>query len=222
MDVKKLFSTGSCFFCQAITNSAWCDGCEADLLFDSQRCPVCARNTGNSLVCGSCLNQPPSYLSTVVLFNYKYPIKELIKNFKFNKQPMLSKVFAYYLSDKLRQKKALLPHTLVPVPLHKTRQTERGFNQSLELAKKLSPLLNCPLNTSLCSRIINTSPQSSLPMKTRRKNVRGAFSLTGEHMPKHIAIIDDVITTGSTANELATLFKKAGCERIDIWAIART
>lgn len=223
MEVKQLISAGSCFFCQVKTDAAWCKDCEQDFILELPRCPVCARKNTRDHVCGYCLNKPPSFSYTEVLFNYDYPANELIKAFKFNQRPELAKIFARRLAGKLNNKNLCLqPPVLVPVPLHKKRQRQRGYNQSLEIARQLSKLLGLELNTSLCSRIKNTDPQSTLPMKTRKKNVAGAFSLITDQIPKHVAIIDDVITTGSTINELARLFKQGGCQRIDVWAIART
>jgi ComF family protein len=222
MDVRQRIFTGTCFYCLAKTNQVWCIECEKDFIRETSRCSVCAKNSVSSSVCGSCLYQAPYYSSTEVLFNYEYPTTELIKAFKYNKKPELAKVFAEQLSRIIRKKNVLLPQTIVPVPLHKKRQRDRGYNQSLEIAKEISKQLCVKLNPHLCNRTTNTDPQSSLPMKTRKKNVKGAFSLGYGQVPKHIAIIDDVITTGSTINELAALLKKAGCQRIDVWAIAKT
>jgi ComF family protein len=222
MEVKQIISSGSCFFCLMKTKETWCKDCEYDFIREVSRCFLCARKIFHGRVCGKCLNHAPFYSSTEVLFNYEYPANELIKTFKFNKRPELAKVFAQLLINKLKEGNILFPDVIVPVPLHKKRQRSRGYNQSLEIAKVISKQLGINLNSSLCSRIKNTDPQSSLPMKRRHKNVKNAFSIIENQTPKHIVIIDDVITTGSTINELARLFRKAGCERIDVWAIGRT
>jgi len=167
------------------------------------------------------MKKPPDFMSTEVLFNYQYPANHLIKAFKFYNRPELARCFAEKLAQKLG-KKTPLAETIIAIPLHEKRQRERGYNQSLELAAQINKHLGLTLNSSLCSRIKNTDPQSTLPMKVRRKNVKGAFCLNQSPVPKHIAIVDDVITTGSTVNELARLLKKGGCQRIDVWAIART
>lgn len=185
------------------------------------RCQICAKPHHAEAVCGKCIISPPLFSSTTVLFNYAYPTKKMVLDFKFNKRAELSAFFAELLLDRIKNYDKL-PETLIPVPLHKKRQAQRGYNQSLEFAKNLAKELKIPVNSNLCKRIVNTDPQSELPMKSRRKNVKNAFALNNENIPKHIAIIDDVITTGSTINEISRLFKSAGCERIDIWAIART
>jgi ComF family protein len=220
MDVKQLFLPGACFFCLTKTRSAWCDDCERDFILDIARCPVCARNTANDKVCGACIKRRPDFVSTEILFNYQYPADHLIKAFKFYNRPELARCFAEGLAKKLINK-TKLPDILLPVPLHKRRQGQRGYNQSLELAAQIAKHLDLRFNASLCERIKNTDPQSTLPMKTRRENVKGAFCLNVARLPEHIAIVDDVITTGSTINELSALLKRAGCQRIDVWAIAR-
>jgi ComF family protein len=221
MDVKQLILPGTCFFCLTKTNRAWCDDCEQDFIQVVSRCPVCARHSPYNVICGTCLKQPPYFASTDVLFNYQYPVSYLIKAFKFHKRPELARCFAEIMAKKLK-KKAKLPELIIAVPLHKKRQRQRGYNQSLEFAVEINKRLGLTLSRSLCRRIKNTDPQSSLPKKIRRKNVKGAFCLDEKPIPKHIAIVDDVITTGSTINELAHLLKKGGCQRIDVWAIART
>jgi ComF family protein len=225
MEFKKLISTFStksaCYFCLSPTDAVCCKQCELDFMKESPRCPICAKPHHAEAVCGKCIISPPLFSSTTVLFNYAYPAKKMVLDFKFNKRVELSTFFAELLLDRIKSKDKL-PEALIPVPLHKKRQAQRGYNQSLELAKHLANKLDIPINASLCKRIVNTDPQSELPMKSRRKNVKNAFALNNDRMPKHIAIVDDVITTGSTINEISRLFKSAGCERIDIWAIART
>lgn len=225
MELKKLISTfltkSACYFCLSPADGVWCKACELDFIKENLRCPVCAKPHYATTVCGKCSISPPLFSTTTVLFNYVYPVKKIILDFKFRKRTELSVLFGDKLLDKILSNDKL-PEALIPVPLHKKRQAQRGYNQSLELAKHLSKKLAIPVNTNLCERIVNTNPQSELPMKSRQKNVKDAFTLNNNNVPKHIVIIDDVITTGSTINEISRLFKKAGCEQIDIWAIART
>ena len=229
MDVKKVISTTSrpinkqstCYFCLATCESVCCRACELDFIKEVNRCTICAKPSHTTKICGDCLISSPNFNNTVVLFDYQYPAKKLILAFKFKKHAELASYFANKFTDIILDKNNL-PEALIPVPLHKKRQSQRGYNQSLQLAKCLGKKLNIPVNTDLCERIINTDPQSELPMKSRKKNVKNAFRLNNNNVPEHIAIVDDVITTGSTINEIAQLFKKAGCEQIYVWAIART
>ena len=144
-----------------------------------------------------------------------------LKTFKFKNHPEFARFLSEKLANKLLNNQSVLPEVVIPVPLHKKRQRDRGFNQSLELAKQLSKITGIKIEAGLCQKIKNTEPQSTQPIKHRRKNIKGAFVLNNRSVPKHIAIVDDVITTGSTINELAGLFKRAGCQRIDAWVIAR-
>lgn len=215
------FFTSNCYFCLANTNNAWCKSCEQDFIEVVSRCQICACQTYNTTICGNCTKKPPVFASTEILFDYKYPARELIKSFKFNNQPELARAFASKLAKKFVGRN-LINTSLIPVPLHKTRQRERGYNQSLEFAKHLAKELNLRIDASLCFRIKNTDPQSGLPKKTRKNNVKNAFTLSNKLLPEHLIIVDDVITTGATVNEIAKLFINAGCKRVDIWAIART
>jgi ComF family protein len=115
-----------------------------------------------------------------------------------------------------------LPDALIPVPLHKLRLLKRGFNQAYELGAYASRLLNIPLLTSGLGRLRNTKAQSGLTRKQRRRNVRGAFYWHGPGKPgRHVALIDDVMTTGTTVNECARVLKKAGAKQVDVWVAAR-
>jgi ComF family protein len=221
MDAETIILEGACFFCGVKTSGPWCECCEQDFIINIVRCPVCARRTTKIKACGQCLSNKPNYTNTEVLFDYNYPGDLLIKAFKFNNRPELARCLADRLVDKLRPL-VPMPDVLIPVPLHTQRQQERGYNQSLELARRIGKLLAITVNSAWCRRIINTERQSALPMKTRKKNVKGAFKLSCVSPYKHAVIIDDVITTGSTVNEIASLLKKSGCRRVDIWAIAKT
>jgi len=221
MDANFKYLQGACFFCLAKTHKTWCDRCEEDFILDRARCPICARRSNAAEPCGSCIKHQPFFTSSKVLFNYQYPGNNLVKAFKFNNRPELANIFAEKLAHKLLNIDPL-PDALIPVPLHKHRQRKRGYNQSLEFASCLSNLLGIEVNTTICRRIVDTERQSSLPMKTRKNNVKGAFKLKYTAPYDHVVIVDDVITTGSTANEIASLFKRSGCRRVDVWAIART
>lgn len=129
-----------------------------------------------------------------------------------------------YLADALARRVALRPDRLVALPLHPARLRERGFNQSLLLARRISRRLGIPLLPDLCERVRNTPPQSGLPWKERDKNMRGAFiCASGDSIKgKHVAIVDDVMTTGASTGELARMLKQAGASEVSVWVIART
>ena len=108
------------------------------------------------------------------------------------------------------------------MPLHPSRLRERGFNQSLQLARSIGQQLDLPVQPFSCQRIRDTPSQSSLPWKERDKNMRKAFSCEGDVAGKHVAIVDDVMTTGATVNELALALLNAGASEVSVWVVART
>lgn len=222
MDVKLSVLESLCILCSAKTEGRWCAECEEDMLSNIPRCPICARSGFYRKACGVCLKKTPNYHSTEVLFQYRYPVNHLIKALKFNDRPEFSIAFAELMAKKLKREKKRLPEKLIPVPLHKKRQRQRGYNQSLTFSREITKQIGIQTENCLCQRIKHTEAQSSLPFSLRRRNISNVFVLTSGCVPKHIAIIDDVVTSGSTVNELASLFKKAGCKTIEVWAIART
>lgn len=113
------------------------------------------------------------------------------------------------------------PQCLIAVPLHPKRLRERGYNQALEIARPLAKSLAIKLENNLCQRVKHTPPQTDLKLKDRRVNLRHAFHINTIKHYRHIAIIDDVITTGQTVQELARVFRLAGVETIEVWAVAR-
>jgi ComF family protein len=127
------------------------------------------------------------------------------------------------LAGKIALRTAPLPELLIPVPLHRMRLRTRGFNQAMELARHLGQRLAVPVDCRICRRDRRTEPQSLTPLRLRRRNLRGAFSVTGE-LPAgaHVAIIDDVMTTGHTVEELARVLTRAGAGRVEVWVIARS
>jgi ComF family protein len=149
-------------------------------------------------------------------------MKQIITRLKFHSDltcvPLLSKSFI----RGMKRDPAKLPECIIPVPLHKQRLTERGFNQAQELAQQVATHFKIPLEHSLCQRKKATPYQSGLSAKERKQNLKNAFSITREHSYKHVAIFDDVVTTGTTVNELAKQLKRSGVEIIEVWAIART
>jgi ComF family protein len=113
------------------------------------------------------------------------------------------------------------PDVIVPVPLHKSRYRQRGFNQALEIARTVSKDMQVPLDVYSCQRQHDTPQQSQLPAKQRRKNLKNAFAVVRPLNAAHVAILDDVMTTGSTVHELAKVLKKAGVAKVDVWVCAR-
>lgn len=146
----------------------------------------------------------------------------MISQLKFHGNLTYAPLLAHTFTQSINQRKNHIPDCIIPVPLHKTRLRERGFNQALELARIISKHLDITLDYTICQREKPTPFQSGLSAKQRQLNLKNAFSITKTHDYKHVAIFDDVVTTGTTVNELAKQLKLSGVEVVEIWAIART
>ena len=216
----KLLFGGACFLCRGEAQALLCAECDADLpRLDTALCPRCALASPAGAVCGRCLAQPPHYDATVAALAYRFPADVLVQALKFNSQLAL----AAFLGDALLQRvKTETADLILPVPLSPRRLRERGFNQALEIARPIARAKGLRLAPELCERTRDTAAQFDLPFAERRHNVRGAF-----HCPQlvggaTVAVLDDVMTTGATLDEIAATLKKAGAARVVNWVIART
>jgi ComF family protein len=204
-----------------------CPACQQELPHNLNPCRCCALPlppgaTADTL-CGRCQQRPPPFERTIAPFIYSYPIAELIGGLKFNGKLQHGRMLATLLLEHLlRSNREQLPQLLIPVPLHRKRLQERGFNQAVELARPLSRQLDIPLDFSSCRRVRDTRSQSELHVRERQRNVRGAFKLSGKIEADHVALLDDVVTTGSTVTALAKVLRRTGVGRVDVWALART
>lgn len=201
-----------------------CHACERDLPHNLSACRRCALpipDTPHSQLCGQCLASPPVCYQAQVPYIYAPPLDALITGLKFRQQlhcaHLLGSLLAQHLQKNLRQ----YPECIVPVPLHPSRLRERGYNQALELARPLSRSLGIPLEKNLVQRVRQTRPQTELKLASRASNLRQAFQLKQAPNYRHIAIVDDVITSGYTVNALAQVFYQQGVEKLEVWAIAR-
>lgn len=202
-----------------------CSGCESDLPRNASACPRCGEPLAGigeaSLLCGACLRRPPRYHASVCAYRYAYPVDHLVRALKYDGAIVLARVLGELLVRSLQaEREAPWPDCIVPMPLHPERFNARGYNQSIELGRLLEARLGIPLCTDLVSRIRATREQAALSRKERRKNVRGAFAVAGKLRTKRIAILDDVVTTGSTVSEVARVLRRAGAVHLEVWAIA--
>jgi len=218
----RLLPAQPCLLCGAASHAGLCcSACDAELpRLSGTHCPVCALPTVGGNVCGECLKQPPAFDHTVAAYRYAFPVDKLIQALKFREHLIL----VDYLADALAQRIAVRPDCIVALPLHPARLRERGFNQSLLLARRIARQLDIPLLADACERLRNTPPQSTLPWKERDKNMRQAFMCKpgGKVRGKHVAIVDDVMTTGASTGELARALKSAGASEVSVWVVART
>lgn len=171
------------------------------------------------LVCGHCLKEKPAFDQTFAAYIFEEPLRTLLHDFKYYGALYLRSVLVKLMLDALPAR-GFTSECLVPVPLHSKRIRQRGFNQAAELCKVLGKKLNISYDLNLCKKIIHTPSQASLDSKQRRRNMRQAFQSKPSNY-QHITLVDDLLTTGSTANELARIFKKQGVARVDLWCCAR-
>ena len=223
--LQSLWFPVHCRLCAVRTGTtiSLCPDCIADLPWITAACRQCgcALPAGDHrLQCGTCQQQAPFFDATTAILQYRPPVDYLVQRLKFSGELAIAHPLSCLLARHLSSRQARLPDLLVPVPLHPSRLRVRGFNQATELARPLGRKLGIAVNTRLCRRTRNTEPQSLLPVKARHDNLRDAFRIDG--IPaRHIAIIDDVMTSGHTAGELARALKRAGSERVEVWVIAR-
>lgn len=198
-----------------------CSGCLADLPRNDLACLRCGAPLHNgATLCGPCHHALPPFVQSTIPFRYAPPLDHLLQQLKFHQRLHLAPLLGGMLADAVAARDEPLPELILPVPLHNTRLRERGYNQAVELARPLAQQLAIPFAHDRLKRIRRTAAQTSLKGKERRKNLRGAFAVTGK-LPGHVAILDDVVTTGATATELARTLKRNGVEIIEIWAVAR-
>ena len=223
----RLFWPRRCVLCLASTQDVdLCVECNQDLVLNCDCCARCAVPLGEEaerdLVCGACIKKPPCFDTSFVPFRYAYPLDRMIQRLKYARELNLGRVLANSFAERLLAwRSAPWPQAIVPVPLGRARYLARGYNQAIELAQQMRRRIDIPLRTDWVVRERETTEQAALARDERQNNVRGAFVMRRPPDCDHVAILDDVVTTGSTVNEVAKVLRKAGVTRIDVWAIAR-
>lgn len=202
-----------------------CEGCWQDLPWNLIACRCCGLplTHADQPRCRRCAQKPPPQDYACIPWRYEAPVDHWLHQLKFDRRLQLLPTLSNALIERLAARSEPLPEWILPVPLHPTRLRQRGFNQAVELARRLSQKLDRSLCIHALQRTRATPVQSrSSSAAERRRNVRGAFSLNLDLQGRDIAILDDVVTTASTVQEIARLCRKAGARRIEVWAIART
>jgi len=205
-----------------------CTACEAELPWLGAHCQICAVPLpAHGMICGACQNKPPSFSRVEAPWRYAFPVDNLITRFKHQAQwphgRMLAELLAEHLSHAYDEGLPR-PQALLPVPLARKRQRRRGFNQAQMLADWLGASLKLPVQHDWLQRRVDTPAQQGLDAATRKRNLRQAFSLElqAKVAGAHLALVDDVLTTGATAGVLAHLLRRAGALRVDVYCLART
>ena len=222
-NIMQLVLPHHCLLCGSPNSSGvLCAPCHASLPWhDGPQCGQCALPTTAGETCGHCLQTPPAFDRTIATLRYEFPLDVLIQRLKYHHQLALAPLLGNALAE-LASMSASRPDVLIPMPLHPSRLRERGFNQAQELARIVARKLDIPLLVQGAERIRATPPQVGLPWKERAKSVRGAFSSTVDLSGKHVAILDDVMTTGTSLHELSLALRRQGAMEISTWVVART
>jgi ComF family protein len=209
----------SCQLCGAVSGpQLLCAPCLQDLPWlPEARCAVCAVPLAGSGVCGACLARPPRFDRVEAAFAYRFPADALIRAYKYRGRLALARA----LGELLARKVAGGVDAIVPVPLARDRLAGRGFNQALEIARVVARETGIALVPDACRKTAETPPQAALPWKERARNVRRVFACDAGFDGECVAVVDDVLTTGATLNELARVLKKAGAGSVRGWVVAR-
>lgn len=212
-----------CVLCHAVALGAHalCGRCEAALPRIHTACLRCGIPLPISSVCGPCQIRPPPYDRAVAAMEYGAVPRWLIQRFKFHGHLPYGRVLSGLMVARLQRESAPLPELLLPVPLHPARWRTRGFNQAEELARDIGRELHIPVVSDVLARVVATRDQAGLAARERRRNVTSAFAITRPLAARSVAIIDDVMTTGSTVGALAQVLRAAGVEHIGVWVAAR-
>jgi ComF family protein len=209
----------------ASAGRALCQLCERSLPAIAHACPRCALpydHPETAGECGACQRRAPAYVRTLALYRYAPPVDHFIRALKFHQQLGLARLLGDQLARRLAPGTAR-PDLIMPVPLHSARLRERGYNQALEIARPLARALGVPLDFRSLVRVRATAPQTGMTVKARRKNLRGAFALQDDEIVQNrrVALVDDVMTTGSTVQAAAQCLRTAGAETVEVWVVAR-
>ena len=219
-----------CWLCRQplrLMQQGICSYCLRSLPVKPCCCPTCGLPSGDALQpCGRCLQKPPPWQVLVFATDYRPPISTLVRNFKFHQAPALAPTLARLILlhwlQAHREQHLNRPEVILAVPLQDKRCWRRGYNQSDLLARPLARWLGCEYRPAALRRIRATAPQQQLIARLRRRNLRGAFRCDEDLAGKHVALLDDVVTTGSTMAEIATLLQNQGVASLQIWCVCRT
>jgi ComF family protein len=200
-----------------------CEGCARDFPRNDVCCPRCALPLKTPApLCGECVEREPPFAAAWVPFRYAHPLDLLEARFKFRGDLAAGRVLTELMIERASVETPRLPEAIVTVPLHVSRLRERGYNQAFELARPLARALGIPVARTLLQRVRATPAQTGLDAASRRRNLRRAFAVSAaSRMPAHVALFDDVMTTGATLRECARVLRRAGVARVDVWALAR-
>ena len=218
---QRLFG-GTCLLCRGGAGTGLlCGACNADLpRLRCALCPRCAVPSTAGAVCGRCLSRPPRFDATIAALEYRFPADVLLQALKFRGELALAPLLAGLLDERIARDPPV--QCIVPVPLATGRLRERGYNHALEIARHVALATGVRLAAQACERDRDTQAQIGLPWDERAANVRGAFRAQRSLDGATIAVLDDVMTTGATLDEVAGALKDSGAAYVINWVVART
>ena len=216
-----------CEICRSWSRGAFCRDCQDRYAPPRPCCARCGLRLGMSAAaCGMCLREPPPYARTVCVADYAHPWVSLVGAFKFQGRVELAGPLARQLGLAVSASAVGLPSQVIPVPLSAPRLAERGYNQAWELARRCARRLGVQAESGVLLRPLDSAHQTGLTRAERQRNLRGAFMVEperrGDIKGAHLALVDDVMTTGATAAEATRTLLRAGAARVDLWVLART
>jgi ComF family protein len=204
-----------------------CADCKQHLPWIDTRCYQCGAQItkpSESIVCEKCQSSPPPFNRLCALFKYKPPVIRLIGSLKFGRQLYPAQVFGHLLTEAIMQRwyvQQPLPQLIIPVPLHEKRHRQRGYNQATEISLPIAKTLHIPLGLDVCERVRYTKAQAKLNRAYRTRNLTAAFKAKISSKYKSVALVDDVVTTGSTVRAVSMALIAAGVENIEVWCVCR-
>ena len=229
---------GACCICahNAFAGKDLCNNCRSHFPYlDLQAAPYSAASRFMTLCiacglpqaagvnhCNSCANQSSPYAHLVIPFRYAHPIDRLVLMLKYGGQLSYGRVLGNLLADEVERTSAPIPDALLPMPMHQSRYRERGFNQAHEIASWCGLRLSIQICGSWANRHVDTPALAGLNKASRELEIRGAFNADAAVEGKHIAIVDDVLTTGASSTELARELYDTGAQSVSLWVVART
>lgn len=218
-----LLSPALCLGCSHSieTKHYFCPACKKQLKHLDNPCTLCGmENQGSGSLCAACLYDPPRWQKLVAPLIYQGLARDLLIQLKFSESLHLANSLVSTVIEQFDTGKPL-PEVLLPVPLHRNRLLSRGYNQAFEIARIMSHLLDIPVESRALRRVRDTASQSGLSAYKREKNILKAFAYDSPTYYSHVAVVDDIVTTGSTANEITKTLHRNGIEHVEIWGLAR-
>ncbi len=221
--IRRILNPALCQICgiPVSSDACYCSHCWAGFDRVHNACDLCGLpNHASGAICPVCLHSPPSWQRMCAPLVYSGHTRDEIHRLKYLYRLELAQTLLQQLHTEFNRESKI--EVLIPVPLHRSRLLERGFNQSEEIARILSDYLNIPLDRQCLKRTRATKPQTGLSPSRRRENIKRAFEYSPNRPYQTLAIIDDVITSGSTMSEICRLLRRKGVKHIEVWSLART